>query len=231
LSEQHMAVLRATADVRREAVRAHREIRERRRCSGFVVARQPWDGFDGDELENLSGRVGVGRCPAVYPSELEALDKARDALTEAEGLEPALQALAQWLLRTRIIHQLRLVEAGVDIYDEGRKAPCSMCAADSHNLHRAVVSAIVAEWAWSESPAATLFRFCYDDEAVADGALEVALKGLEYSCGEGPHPDLNAAARALEEKAFEASIPIVVGGAPDAPVPLDRSVVLMREAQ
>lgn len=231
LSEEHMAVLRATADVRREAVRAHREIRERRRCSGFVVARQPWDGFDGDSLAELSSRVGVGRCPAVYPSELEALDKARNALTETDGLEPALQALAQWLLRTHVIHELRHVDAGIDIYDEGRKARCSVCAADASNIHRAEVSAIVAEWAWSDSPATTLLRFCYDDEAVADGPLEVALKALEHSCGEGPHEDLTAAARALEEKTFGQSTPITVDATPDKPVPLDRSVVLMREAE
>ena len=231
LSEEHLSILRATADVRREAARAHREIRERRRCSGFVIARQPWDGFDGDALEQLDRRVDVGRCPAVYPSELEAFDKARNVLSSTEGLEPALQALAQWLLRTRILHELRHVDAGIDIYDDGRKATCNICAADAHNLHRAEVSAIVAEWAWSESPATTLFRFCYDDEAIADGALAVALKGLGHSCGEGPHPDMNAAARKLEEEAFGASVPLAADEAPGEPVPLDRSVVLMREAQ
>ncbi|MEM6996987.1 MAG: hypothetical protein AAF721_41170, partial [Myxococcota bacterium] len=182
-------------------------------------------------LQRLSDRVSSGRCPPVYPSEFRILDEARNLLSETEGLEPALQSLVAWLVGTRAIHELRHVESGIDIYEKDRPATCSICAADATNVHRAEVAAIVAEWAWSDSPAATLFRFCAVDEELATGALAIALKGIDYSCAEGPHPDLTTAARALEESALGRSTPIAVSLPIGQGLPLDRAVVRMREAK
>lgn len=231
MDEATFDVLVSTAAARASAVAAHRAIRERRRCSHYAIARQPWDGFDGDALAELSNHVAVGGCPPIYPSEFKALDEARNVLVEAQGLESALQALAAWAVRGRMIHEVRHVQYGVDLYDDKTTAQCSICAADASNVERAEVAAIVAEWAWTEAPALALLRRCWDEAPVVDGPLATAFKGLGWNCAEGPHPDLAEAAQALEDSAFGGRMPIDVSGPLSAALPLDRSVVRIREQQ
>ena len=231
LSEKTIAVLEKTGDTRAAAVRAHAEIRERRSCSGYAIGRLPWDGFDGDVLMELYEVKRGGRCPPVYPSEYTALDEARNALTEAQGLEEALQELVAWAARIWVVHELKHLEVGVDIYDEGMGKTCSTCAKDMTNPARAEVAAIVAEWAWSGAPATALFRRCWRDEVIADGPLEAALEGLDHHCADGPLDGLEARARELEEEVLGGSTELTVADGVDEPLPLDRSVVQVREAR
>lgn len=231
LSESTIAVLEKTGDTRAAAVRAHAEIRERRSCSGYSIGRLPWDGFDGDVLLDLYEVQRGGKCPPVYPSEYKTLDESRNVLSEAEGLEEALQELVAWTAHIWVVHELKHLQAGVDIYDEGTGKTCTMCAKDMENPGRAEVAAIVAEWAWSGAPATALFRRCWQDEAIASGALEAALKGIEHNCADGPLEGLEAKARTLEEEALGGSVELTTSGSPSTPLPLDRSVVHVREAR
>jgi len=225
-----VATLEATADARAAGVRAHAEIRERQGCSGFWLGRQPWDGFDGDALQELSNNIGSGKCPSVYRSEFNALDQARTTLSETEALEPAVQALVAWVVRARVIHEVRHVGAGIDLYNLGTDVQCTVCAKDLKNPERAEVAALIAEWAWTDSPATTLFRQCTDDEAQLYGPVATAFKALDWSCSKGPHPNLVAAAQTLEQEVFGASDSVEVSDAITAPLPLDRSVVHRRES-
>jgi hypothetical protein len=214
-----VAELRETADLRLEAMRGWVDLHDRNRsCNVYGLRNLPWNGYDDAQLQRLGEVEGRGRCSPIRPTELELMQRVTKTFADRPGLQPAVEALVGWVGRSVSLREARRYADAFDVAGDA-KVQCTFCAGDDGNEVRAEVSAVLGEWAWTKSPALTLFAACYEPFADLPGPLlstyPVAtrrlLDKLEHSCSKGPHEDLNAAARALAQNAYgrDASMEVI----------------------
>jgi hypothetical protein len=216
LSAESIAVLRATASVRAQAVLAHDAIVDRRDCgSRFIITDLPWNGYEPDTVAGLDRWIEDGPCPAITQAEIDRLREATTVLRNTSGLAAALSELARWRARGIATHELRHVGDDLDLEDPDDDAlPCAICQASTPLSVRAEVSAYLAELAWSPAPAVELFDVCVtkaQGESAHARAAEIVLGAGGWSCSDAPPDDLATAARVLEQRAFGRSQEITVG--------------------
>ncbi len=207
LPAAYVESLRATASARAELVAAVTAMHERlTRCGGgYLVSIIPWNGFTAEELQRMRGVVADGRCPAITTPEHEVLVRSSATLRNAEGLEPALEALAAWATRPILVHEARHAADAADAA-AGRARVCHWCGQGDPELTRMELSAYLAELAWSDAPAVALFQACHatsDSPGVGHAeALAVILERADHYCEAGPLEHAATVARALETEAF-----------------------------
>ena len=216
-------ILKATADVRAAAVRVRAEMWDRHHsCNRYVLKNQPWNGFDEATLDKLQVRLGSGACPVVYARELAALAELSNVAANTERLEDAVGQLVAWVGRLDAIHEARHYMDRIDVYDDDAKVVCKICSGSDGPMTRGEVSAILAEFAWSDAPATALYRRCSAEGKEPSRATEVIFEELKWSCSEGPHPNLATAAREQAEIGFDRDAPVEIVELPSA-LPLVRS--------
>lgn len=206
-------VLAQTAAMRRAMVSAYDAIRDRRGCSRLWIPRAPWSGYSRDELDQMSEFVDTGRCAGIRDDELSALWKASEALQDREALRVALEQLSAWVARSVALHELRHVADDAQ-YDPDDNRPCGPCISSDPPVVRSEAAAYLAEIAWSDSPAMTLYQICQttsEGQGAHARAREVVMQGLRASCLDGVPAQLTQTARALEVAEFEHADPIALG--------------------
>jgi len=220
LEPEDLEVLRDTVAVRKAMLDAVEAIRARSGCgSQFVINDVPWNGFcarDHATLDSVSELDETIECPAVTAVEAETLIHGSRALEHTAGLGRAMAALTAWLARGIVIHEARHVADGDRV--DGLQTPmdCGGCPPEMSVTVRAEISAYLASFAWSESPAAVLLQVCAALRAGPGAhvpAMDFILDRLGQDCVDGPPADLRQRARALEHELFGRSEAIALPGA------------------
>jgi hypothetical protein len=233
LSASHVELLRATASARAELVAAVTAMQARvTGCGGgLIVPTLPWNGFGEEELQRMRALVSdVVRCPAITTAEHEVLLRGSATLRETEGLEPAVEALAAWAARPIIVHEARHAADAADAA-AGRARVCQWCEPSDPQPARMELSAYLAQLAWTDAPALSLYQLCHAT-AASPGlghaeALAVIFDRADHYCEAGPLGDAAAVARSLELEAFGRSDAIELAGELPSQVPV-RSLNLGR---
>ncbi len=219
LSGPQREALRASAGLRREAMRTIDAVHARHGCgSSFTFAvGLPWSGLPADDYERMSGfvtRDAREDCPSLKAEELEALMRTSEAIRAQPGVADALAALGALLARAIVAHEIRhaadLDERGGD---HAVRLSCTSCFSLNRS-QRSELSAYLASFATPGSAAIALYQACsaneerYTSHAIA---VQFALEQLAIgSCADAPPEDLTRRAADAQRRLFERDEPITL---------------------
>lgn len=146
LSPEHFALLQETAEDEQALIEVAESIRARHACgSRFDVFELPYDGLSIASHRALRRALWASRwsrCPDVTLDEAARMVGASERLRAAEGLDPALEALAAWVARGVAAHELRHLADG-----PADALACEGCVEGTPALARSELSAYLATFA------------------------------------------------------------------------------------
>lgn len=210
------AVLRRTAVDRKRLLDAVDEALARAKCGStmqFGLIR--WDGFDPatlDRLDAYAERDRIMPCPTMKASEAATIRASSRAL-QSEETKVALERLVAWLTRMIALHEARhTADEQVNNQHED-PASCPGCPVRLSRAARAELSAYVASFAWSTSPATAMYQACTAAFGAHGRAMRVINRELDRACTDPPPEDLAKRATDLQKKLF--------GAAPSMALPAD----------
>jgi hypothetical protein len=213
LPAETFALLERTATTRRSLVDSRASIMDRG-CSPVWLRQVPFDGLDRKQLDGLAERTDVGPCAGVKNEELHALWKGSEELQRHEGLREATERLTAVAARSIAVHELRQVADELEYGSSDEWRPCGPCGAEDGEHTRQVAAAYLAEIAWSQTPAITLYRICWstgDDMGPSGRARAAAMGAIGLQCPDGVPADVEARAQQLEREQFGHGVPIALG--------------------
>lgn len=217
-------VLRETAAARATLMDAVRGVRERTRCSRFVIAHVPWNAMGDEDLSTFRRHVGDDPgCPSITADELWKMTLSSRTLRNTDGLEDALEALAAFAARPIILHEARHA-ADLRAEREGDSRRCVACETFEQTLVEDEVSAYLAELANTRQLATALAQICTALETnpsrTHHEALTILFGRANYRCEDGPRPDLADAFRDVEAGAFDEVQSVEFATEPPASIPV-----------
>ncbi len=221
LDARDYAVLSRAAPAYRALQLMRESIEFRAECGSRFRLRPPTERGYSPELQGrLAALAEVEQelpCPAVTLSEVATIERESGLLAEADGLDAALDALTEYLIRGVVVHEARHLadQARVGVFT--RSLRCPECPPELGSLARAEVSAYLASFADEVSGVTSLHQACRVAQgrhvnAMALGFLLPRL--LPDGCSGGPPADLQERARRLEQELFGRSQAVQIDGGP-----------------
>ncbi len=217
LTPEHYAILARTAPSYRALLLMRESVQMREDCGsrfriGHPTARGYSPAFQG-RLAQIAEADQDSSCPAVTLAEVATIEQESAVLAGTKGLDAALDALTDHLVRGVAVHEARHVADQERARAFTRPLPCPACPDELGVIARAEVSAYLASFAASSTGVSSLHQACRvatgdSDNAVALGFLLPQL--LPEGCAAGPPSDLHRRARQLEQALFRRSQPIAV---------------------
>ena len=209
LGADTVARLAAAAEHRRRLLDTIAGVYERASCGNTMrFGTITWDGLnprDLDRLDAYAERDKIQPCPAMKFAEVDALREASAAL-QTDATKQALESLVAWLTKMIALHEARHVADELELGRLEDPADCPGCPERMHRNTRAELSAYVASFAWSESPATALYQACTVRGGPHRRAVGFINQQLGRHCTDPPPPDLAEQAQQLQR--------LLIGSAP-----------------
>ena len=209
LSPRDFATLARTAPSYRALEMMRASALERHDCgSRLRLGIPPIRGYS-EDFRGLLARLAEAElddpCPAITLDEVATIDLESATLSQSPGLEAALQALTDHLVRGVAIHEARHVADETEAHAFQQPLRCPSCPAALGARARAEVSAYLASFADEATGYTSLHQACR--VATGDSTNAVALgfllpRLLPEGCAGGPPPDLRKRASTLEASLF-----------------------------
>jgi hypothetical protein len=222
LSKESLAILAKTAPSRHQMLEAVDAINARD-CNKFRFSYKPLIAYDSGRLLRHRSRarsLEQHSCPPITPDELDTLIASSDALTMAardEGLDGALEELTAWIARPRLLHEVRHRADEERHMARTLRMGCPGCKERLSARGVAELSGYLAGVAYSDAPAAGLFRACWvhnTTNTYHKRALEPLVTELTsgQNCENGPVKDLQKKAVEADVELFDRDESIAVLG-------------------
>jgi hypothetical protein len=217
LAPRHFAVLARTAPSYRALLMMRESVQMREDCGSRLRMRHPAARGYSPEFQGRLALIAEGDqgspCPAITLEEVATIEQESALLSAAEGLDAALDALTDHLIRGVAVHEARHVADQDRARAFVRPLRCPTCPDELGTHARAEVSAYLASFAAESTGAGSLHQACR--VASGDSANAIALgfllpRLLPEGCVAGPPADLHRRARQLERQLFGRSHPISI---------------------
>lgn len=202
LGASTVATLAGAAIHRRAILDTVASVLDRRSCGNTMqFGTIAWDGMNPrtlDRLDAYAERDKIQPCPTMTFAEADALRAASEAL-QSDTTKQALEALVAWLTRMIALHEARHVADELELGRLDDPASCPGCPARMHRSTRAELSAYVASFAWSDSPATAMYQACTVRGGPHGRAMRFVNAQLGRRCTDPPPADLAQRAQELQQ--------------------------------